>query len=104
MGKTIENAEEILKASLETVARVYEWARLLKYNNTTSFSGHFVRGYRCRPSEKSTKIRWGSVIKVLSSTNKKCLNVAWEYSMDNEKELTQIGILVELVIIMRTWI
>lgn len=87
MEKTIENAEEILKANLETVARVYEWARLLEYNNTTSFSDHFVKQYRCRPSEKLTKIRLESVIKVLRSTNKKCLKVAWEHSMDNEKEL-----------------
>lgn len=85
--KPIRGAEEILKNHLDTIARVYKWAKLLGYNNTNNFSNLFVRHYRCRPSEMLKEIRLKSIIKMLRNTNKKCLKIAWKHSMADEKAL-----------------
>lgn len=85
--KPIESAVEELKSNLDTVARVYEWSELMRYEEVKLFSRHFLRHFRCRPIKVLTEIRIQSIIKMLTNTNKPCFEIAWKHSMTDEKSL-----------------
>lgn len=85
--KPMGDAVEELKANLDTVARVYEWARLMGYKNPKLFGRHFIRRFRSRPSEMLKQIRLRSIISTLRRNNKPCAEVAWKHSLPDEKAL-----------------
>lgn len=85
--KPIGDAVEELKANLDTVARVYEWAELMGYKNSKLYSRHFLRHFGCRSSEVLIKVRLRSIVSMLKLNTKSCLEIAWEHSMPDEKAL-----------------
>jgi transcriptional regulator GlxA family with amidase domain len=85
--KPIEDAIEELKSNLNTVARVNEWAQLMGYKSTKLFSRHFLRKYRCRPSEILMQIRLKSIITMIRRNDKSCTEIAWKHSLPDEKAL-----------------
>lgn len=87
MGKKqIRDAVEELKANLDKVARVYEWAELMGYESSKLFYSHFLKYYRCLPSEVLKHVRLQSIITMLQS-NRSCREVAWAHSLPDEKAL-----------------
>jgi len=85
--KIIEDAVKEIRANLDTIAKVYEWAELMGYNDSKIFSRHFLRHFHKRPSEVLTRVRLKSIIKMLRKSNKSCLEIAWKHSMTDEKVL-----------------
>lgn len=85
--KSIEDAVEELKINLETVARVYEWADLMDYENPKIFTRHFLRHFGRRPSEVLKEVRLESIITQLRKNGDSCLQVAQAHSLPDEKAL-----------------
>ncbi|MDZ7690148.1 MAG: hypothetical protein U5K69_03155 [Balneolaceae bacterium] len=84
----MEEAVKHLKANLRYVARVYEWANLMGYENPKRFSEKFLNYFGIRPQKIMELIRLESIICDLRSTE--CYSnmyVARKHSLPDEKTL-----------------
>jgi len=67
-NQTLHNAVEELMANLTEVARVFEWADLMGYEDPKRFSEKFLRYYGVRPQKIMELVRLESIIRYLRST------------------------------------
>ncbi len=85
---TIEDALKQLKANLSEVARVYEWADLMGYEDPKRFSEKILRHYGVRPQKMMELVRLESIIQELRSQNNYSnLRIARMHSIPDEKTL-----------------
>lgn len=68
--KPVANAIAELKANLDTVARVREWAELMGYENTRLFSRHFLKHFKDRPKPVLIRVRLQSIVRYLQLDEK----------------------------------
>jgi len=66
-NQTLHNAVEELMANLTEVARVFEWADLMGYEDPKRFSEKFLRYYGVRPQKIMELVRLESIIRYLRS-------------------------------------
>lgn len=86
--QSIHEAVEELKANLTDVARVFEWADLMGYEDPKRFSEKFLRHYGVRPQKIMELIRLESIIRSLrSEENYSNYKVARMHSLPCEKTL-----------------
>lgn len=87
-NSTMDHAIKKLKNNLSDVARVFEWADLMGYENPKRFSEIFLRHHGVRPQKIMELVRLESIIRDLrnkrSYTN---LKIARMHSLPNEKTL-----------------
>lgn len=84
----IQHAVNELKSNLTEVARVFEWADLMGYEDPKRFSEKFLRHYGIRPQKIMELIRLGSIIRGLrSSNNYSNIKIAHQHSLPCEKTL-----------------
>ena len=87
-NQIIHNAVDELKANLSDVARVFEWADLMGFEDPKRFSEQFLRHYGVRPQKIMELIRLESIIKYLrSEENYSNYKVARLHSLPCEKTL-----------------
>lgn len=85
---TIQDAVNELKSNLTEVARVFEWADLMGYEDPKQFSEKFLRHYGVRPQKIMELVRLGSIIKYLrADENHSNLKIARLHSLPCEKTL-----------------
>jgi methylphosphotriester-DNA--protein-cysteine methyltransferase len=85
--KPITDAKKELKANLDTVARVYEWAELMNYKKPKLFARHFLRHWGKPPSAVMVIVRLKSIIAQLRNTDNSCFQIARMHGMTDEKAL-----------------
>ena len=84
----IKNALPELKANLTEVARVFEWASLMGYEDPKKFSETFLRYYGVRPQKIMELVRLKSIIRYLRKSEKPSnLRIARMHSLPCEKTL-----------------
>lgn len=66
-NQKLHNAVEELRANLTDVARVFEWADLMGYEDPKRFSEKFLRHFGVRPQKIMELIRLESIIRSLRS-------------------------------------
>src|SRR6056297_2679384 len=66
-NQTLHNAVEELMANLTEVARVFEWADLMGYEDPKRFSEKFLRYYGVRHQKIMELVRLESIIRYLRS-------------------------------------
>lgn len=87
-NQSIYNAVDELKANLTDVARVFEWADLMGYEDPKIFSEKFLRHYGVRPQKIMELIRLESIIRSLrSEENYSNYKIARMHSLPCEKTL-----------------
>jgi hypothetical protein len=87
-NQTLHNAVDELKANLTDVARVFEWADLMGYEDPKRFSEKFLRHYGVRPQKIMELVRLESIIKYLrSDENYSNFKIARLHSLPCEKTL-----------------
>ncbi len=87
-NNTMYNAVEELKANLVDVARVFEWASLMGFEDPKKFSEKFLRCYGLRPQKVMELVRLESIIKYLRSPKSSSnLRIARLHSLPCEKSL-----------------
>ncbi|NGP75762.1 AraC family transcriptional regulator [Balneolaceae bacterium YR4-1] len=87
-NQTIHNAVDELKSNLTDVARVFEWADLMGYEDPKRFSEKFLRHYGVRPQKIMELIRLESIIRYLrSNENLSNYKIARMHSLPCEKTL-----------------
>lgn len=85
---TMDQAVKHLKDNLAEVARVFEWAGLMGYEDPKRFSEKFLRHYGVRPQKIMELIRLESVIRTLRTKQSYSnLKIARIHSIPNEKTL-----------------
>lgn len=85
---TLENALPQLKSNLTDVARVFEWARLMGFEDPKEFSEKFLRHYGVRPQKIMELVRLESIVRYLRSEEEHSnLKVARLHSLPCEKTL-----------------
>lgn len=85
---TIQNAVNELKSNLTEVARVFEWADLMGYEDPKRFSEKFLRHYGVRPQKIMEVVRLESIIRFLrSGENYANFRIARLHSLPCEKTL-----------------
>lgn len=85
---TIHNAVDELKSNLTDVARVFEWADLMGYEDPKRFSEKFLRHYGVRPQKIMELIRLESIIRFLRSEQQfSNFRIARMHSLPCEKTL-----------------
>lgn len=85
---TIHNAVDKLKSNLTEVARVFEWADLMGYEDPKRFSEKFLRHYGVRPQKIMELVRLKSIIRFLrSDENYPNFRIARMHSLPCEKTL-----------------
>lgn len=84
----VSKAIVALEANLSEVARVFEWARLMGYEDPKRFSERFLRHYGVRPQKVLELIRLESIIRDLrGAESHSSLRIARLHSMPDEKTL-----------------
>lgn len=84
----MQNAVQQLRANLEEVARVSEWAVLMGYKNPKRFSEKFLRHYGVRPQKIMELVRLESIIRELRARiGGSHLRIAKMHSLPDEKTL-----------------
>lgn len=84
----IQHAVNELKSNLTEVARVFEWADLMGYEDPKRFSEKFLRHYGVRPQKIMELVRLESIIRYLRSTeNYSNIKIARLHSLPCEKTL-----------------
>jgi transcriptional regulator GlxA family with amidase domain len=87
-NKPISRAVEELKAHISEVARVYEWAEHMGYDNPKKFSRHFLRYFGVRPQKAITYIRLRSIVKQLRYNDQQDnYEIAQSHGIPDEKAL-----------------
>jgi|GEM_PF-725967 len=81
--KSIADAIRELKAHLDTVARVYEWAEQMRYEKARTFRRHFIRHFHRTPSDVLTEVRVRSLVRALRANHQDLLEVAFDHSLFN---------------------
>ena len=85
---TIHNAVHELKSNLREVARVFEWADLMGYEDPKRFSEKFLRHYGVRPQKIMELVRLESIIRYLRNSEKYSnFRIARMHSLPCEKTL-----------------
>lgn len=85
--KSIKEAKKELKANLDKVARVNEWARLMGYAKSKLFSRHFIRFFKSSPQKVLIRVRVASILHNLNSNKNSYRKIAWKHSFTDEKAL-----------------
>lgn len=87
-NEKLNNAIDELKANLTDVARVFEWADLMGYEDPKRFSEKFLRHFGVRPQKIMELVRLESIIRYLRS-DENCSNfkIARLHSLPCEKTL-----------------
>lgn len=84
----IHHAVSELKSNLTEVARVFEWADLMGYEDPKRFSEKFLRHYGVRPQKIMELVRLESIIRYLrSSEDYSNIKIARLHSLPCEKTL-----------------
>lgn len=87
-NNSMENALPELKSNLTEIARVFEWARLMGYEDPKKFSEKFLRHYGIRPQKIMELVRLESIIRYLQSEQDfSNLKIARLHSLPCEKTL-----------------
>lgn len=87
-NQKLQNAVDELKANLADVARVFEWADLMGYEDPKRFSEKFLRHYGVRPQKIMELVRLESIINYLrADKNYPNFKIARLHSLPCEKTL-----------------
>ncbi|MDX1636332.1 MAG: hypothetical protein R3281_00080 [Balneolaceae bacterium] len=85
----ITRAVDMLKANLNEVARVIEWAHLMGYNSPKKFSRKFLRHYTVRPQRVLEYTRVKSIVHELRKGSKSNFEIAITHGIPDEKGLNK---------------
>jgi AraC-like DNA-binding protein len=86
----IEEAVDVLKTNLDTIASVTEWAVRMGYGNSKTFRRHFKREFRSNPGCILMGIRLTAIVLDIHKNHSTCDEIAWKYCLPDGKGLSNL--------------
>jgi AraC-like DNA-binding protein len=86
----IEEAVDVLKTNLDTIASVTEWAIRMGYGNSKTFRRHFKREFRSNPGRILTDIRLTAIVIDIHKNHSTCDEIAWKYCLPDGKGVSNL--------------
>jgi AraC-like DNA-binding protein len=86
----IEEAVDVLKTNLESIASVTEWAVYMGYKNSKAFRRHFKREFRNNPGTVLKDMRLTAIVEDIHKDHLTCDEIAWKYCLSDGKGLSNL--------------